>query len=396
MKIGNLDISLKERENMKVSKIILKNILIIFVVLNMNQFINAAPIDGLYDLYSWVDNDVIADKININRTKTISCDYSDLMTDYEMVYEAYYLKMKNTKKVCITSTVGANVQGVSYLQAELHLYKIDNKNYITKKIGSIETEDSSSACYKGWLEAGGRYVLVVGNYIDESNCEYEYEDLSAKDVEYKRKISIQDITYESDLGINKTKLNLQRLDRIQLNVAGTSSKIRWSSTNKKVVSVDKKGNVVAKKAGKATVIAKVDGKLYKCIVTVKEIPVSFLAEVKKYDTRNNCFQLIIENFTKSKIRVFSDGAYSQDKDYSSYDRQLHLADNKEYIDVKPGKKTSIRFNIQGAPTWFDVSDHTLYFRFEFEGRKYWAKVSGLSCKYSSDKGKWKYTEEYAR
>lgn len=383
---------------MKICKLILKNILIIFVILNMNQLINAAPIDELYELYSWVDKDVIADQININRTKTISCDYSDLMDDDEMVYEAYYFKMKNTKKVCITSIVDASVQGVSYLNAELHLYKIDNKNYVTKIIGNIETEDASSACYKGWLEAGERYVLVVGNNIDESYCEYECEDdgLNTKDVEYKRKISIQDITYESDLGINKTKLNLQRLDRIQLNVSGTSSKIRWSSTNKKVVSVDKKGNVVAKKAGKATVIAKVDGKLYKCIVTVKGIPVSFLAEVKKYDTRNNCFQLIIENFTKSKIRVFSYGAYSQDKDYSSYDRQLHLADNKEYIDIKPGKKTSIRFNIQGAPTWFDVSDHTLYFRFEFEGRKYWAKVSGLSCKYSSDKGKWKYTEGYAR
>ncbi|WP_049945918.1 M4 family metallopeptidase [Butyrivibrio sp. LC3010] len=47
-----------------------------------------------------------------------------------------------------------------------------------------------------------------------------------------------------------------------------ASKVKWSSSNKKVATVSK-GNVKAKKAGKATITAKVGNKKYNCKVTVK-------------------------------------------------------------------------------------------------------------------------------
>ena len=49
----------------------------------------------------------------------------------------------------------------------------------------------------------------------------------------------------------------------------TKKKVKWKSTNKKVATVNKKGKVRAKKAGKATIIAKIGNKKLKCKITVK-------------------------------------------------------------------------------------------------------------------------------
>ena len=46
-------------------------------------------------------------------------------------------------------------------------------------------------------------------------------------------------------------------------------KVKWSSSNKKVATVNSKGKVVAKKKGTAKISAKVGGKTYRCKVTVK-------------------------------------------------------------------------------------------------------------------------------
>ena len=53
-----------------------------------------------------------------------------------------------------------------------------------------------------------------------------------------------------------------------LHVDGTKKKVTWKSTNTKVVTVKQTGTSTGKKAGKATVVAKVAGKSYKCQVTV--------------------------------------------------------------------------------------------------------------------------------
>lgn len=47
-----------------------------------------------------------------------------------------------------------------------------------------------------------------------------------------------------------------------------AKKIKWKSSNKKIVTVSKKGKITAKKAGTATITAKAKGKKYKTTVTV--------------------------------------------------------------------------------------------------------------------------------
>lgn len=52
----------------------------------------------------------------------------------------------------------------------------------------------------------------------------------------------------------------------------TAGKVKWSSSNKAIVTVDKKGKIVARRAGKAKVTAKYGKKKAVFVVTVKDTP----------------------------------------------------------------------------------------------------------------------------
>ena len=75
--------------------------------------------------------------------------------------------------------------------------------------------------------------------------------------------------------LNKTKHTIIAGKSFTLKVTGTKKKVTWSSSNKKVATVTKKGVVKALKAGDVTIKAKVAGKTLKCKVKV------FAAEKKK-------------------------------------------------------------------------------------------------------------------
>lgn len=87
----------------------------------------------------------------------------------------------------------------------------------------------------------------------------------------------------SKVKLNKTKVTLNVKKTYQLKVSGTSKKVTWSTSNKKVATVSSKGKVTAKKKGTATITAKVSGKKYTCKVTVKQ-PVTSVTLNKKSAT----------------------------------------------------------------------------------------------------------------
>ena len=69
--------------------------------------------------------------------------------------------------------------------------------------------------------------------------------------------------------INYTSIKLGQGKSKQLKVKGTGAKLKWSSSNSKIVTVDKDtGVITAVKGGKATVTAKAGKKKYRCRVTV--------------------------------------------------------------------------------------------------------------------------------
>lgn len=82
-------------------------------------------------------------------------------------------------------------------------------------------------------------------------------------------IGMSEVHAASNVKISKKKATVIRDMTLQLKVKGTKKKAKWSSSNKSVAAVNKKGKVTAKKAGKTTITAKIGKKKYKCKITVK-------------------------------------------------------------------------------------------------------------------------------
>lgn len=69
--------------------------------------------------------------------------------------------------------------------------------------------------------------------------------------------------------LSATKKTLTKGKTYTLKMLGTKKKVTWKSSKTSVATVNSKGKVTAKKAGTATITAKVGTKTYKCKITVK-------------------------------------------------------------------------------------------------------------------------------
>lgn len=96
--------------------------------------------------------------------------------------------------------------------------------------------------------------------------------------------------------INKAKDTLVKGDFTNLSVSNVSDKIKWTTSNKKVATVDSSGKVVAKKNGTATITATVHLKKYTCLITVETPSIS-----KKKSTmlNGNSLTITMKNNTQS-------------------------------------------------------------------------------------------------
>ena len=72
--------------------------------------------------------------------------------------------------------------------------------------------------------------------------------------------------------LNKTSLILEEGSSQTLKVTGSKKSVKWSSSNKKVAIVSKKGKVTAKKSGNCKITAKTSSKKYICKVKVTKKP----------------------------------------------------------------------------------------------------------------------------
>lgn len=143
------------------------------------------------------------------------------------------------------------------------------------------------------LEYGGRFSATRANYGTSKKLEvtgvkdkitWTSSDKSVATVNSKGKVTAKGPgTAIITANINGTKvtcevkvlkmsdslLQLSKGDNFTLDIYGTNSNIKWMSNNTDVVTVSEDGVVTAKGSGTAKIIAEVDGRLVRSIVTVK-------------------------------------------------------------------------------------------------------------------------------
>lgn len=155
----------------------------------------------------------------------------------------------------------------------------------------------------------------------------------------------------SKVKINKTSHTMYVGQTYTLKISGTSKKVAWSTSDKKVATVDGKGKVVAKKNGTATICAKVSNKKYSCKVTVKN-PV--LNATKKTMYAGQTYTLKLTGATA--------------KTFSSSNTKIAIVDSKGKITAKKTGTATITVK-------------------DTKGRKYTCKITVNKCKHAWNSGK---------
>ncbi len=178
---------------------------------------------------------------------------------------------------------------------------------------------------------------------------------------YKCKIVIK-----NPIKISKTKLSLKKGKTYTLKVSGTKKKVKWSTSNKKVATVNSKGKVTAKGKGTATITAKADGLSVKSKVTVKNPTRSIAVDMLSLDITS--VTLNKGNSYKMKVTVFPLNATNKTVTYTTSNKSIVTVSNGTVKAVgvgtatvtaksSNGKTVSCKFTVKNAKV--EVSSVTL-------------------------------------
>lgn len=108
----------------------------------------------------------------------------------------------------------------------------------------------------------------------------------------------------------------------QLTTKGNTKGITFLSSDKKIVSVSKTGKIKGKKAGKATITAKVNKKSKKCVVTVKKAP-------KAIKITNGNLELYTESMEQLSVKFTS--GYSNKVTFKSGNKAVAKVSSKGLV-----------------------------------------------------------------
>jgi len=150
------------------------------------------------------------------------------------------------------------------------------KGASTKALTAKYTNDA----YKKWKSSNSKVVKVTVKKgkvtlkaVKKGTATITVTSKLGVTAKCKVKVQTKDVKTKK-MALNKKKATLKVKKSLQLKVTRTpvtaSDKVTWRTSNKKVAVVSKKGKVTAKKAGKATITVKANGKKASCKITVKK------------------------------------------------------------------------------------------------------------------------------
>ena len=128
--------------------------------------------------------------------------------------------------------------------------------------------------------------------------------------------------------LSKSKASLAIGQELNLELKGYSGAVKWSSSNKKVATVNKNGLVKAKKKGSTVITAKAGKKKYKCKVTVKALKVKSL--------KLNEQKLVLKKDNKEKLKAIVSPANASNKavTWKSSNKKVATVNSKGVVTAK--------------------------------------------------------------
>ena len=158
--------------------------------------------------------------------------------------------------------------------------------------------------WKNVTEVKGAKKTSFSDTKVTTGTQYTYSVKAFKTTKGKKRFSsynkkgVTAIAGLSTLKLNSSRITLNPGKSYTLKVNGTKLAPAWKSSNSKIVTVNKKGRITAKKAGTAKITATLGGKKFVCTVTVKKASASS--------------NKTVQNYTKVKNYLNKNGRYSED------------------------------------------------------------------------------------
>ncbi len=217
---------------------------------------------------------------------------------------AFLLSLILVFTLCTPTVLGAD-QKNAYQQAEVSILSssknvtptISKTSYTLVKNQSITLKIKNAGSTVSWSSSNSKIASVnkKGKVTAKGKGK---ATITAKVGSKKLKCAIKVETPK----ISSASATLNTGKTKKLSLSGNTQKITWSSSNKSIATVSSKGLVSAKKAGTATITAKLaSGKTYKCKVTIKKPAVSNTVYITK--TGNKYHKSSCTSLRRSKIKI---------------------------------------------------------------------------------------------
>lgn len=187
--------------------------------------------------------------------------------EYERLYESSDVETATAgveKKYPFTASTSGNYYFTLYVPAQVE-YTITVYNSAGNVMDWDDNPFVVSATNSGWRYSDTLKSYYYDDSVSLAPGDYSYGITFNSDTQYLFAIDQEKETAK----ISQTKATITAGFSQKLSVSGAKV-TKWSSSKKTIATVDSKGKVTAKKAGKATISAKLDnGQTVKCAVTVK-------------------------------------------------------------------------------------------------------------------------------
>lgn len=209
---------------------------------------------------------------------------------------AYVTEVQATARVATPKLVSAKASGKSKIVFKWKAVKGASGYTVFRK--------EKGGKWKNVAEVKGAKKTAFSDTKVITGTQYTYSVKAFKNTKGKKTFSsynkkgVTTIAGLYTLKLNSSRITLNPGKSYTLKVNGTKLTPAWRSSNSKIVTVNKKGRITAKKAGTAKITARLGGKKFVCTVTVKKASASS--------------NKTVQNYTKVKNYLNKNGRYSED------------------------------------------------------------------------------------